>query len=101
MSDVGTAKIITPPIFLHTSAGVFTTGDAPVVTGPSGSTWTVTGQGSATLTLTAGGTALPTTNNTYTVSGLTVDVPAGVGTVHAHRSIRWSGAWYHCASVQH
>jgi len=79
LSDVGTAAIIGSPIFLTTSAGVFTTGDAPTVTGPTGSTWTVTGQGSATLTLTPGGTAFPTTNNTFTITGLTVDVPAGNG----------------------
>jgi len=79
LSDVGTAKIITPPITLTTSAGVFTTGVTPTLTGPTGSTWTVTGQGTATLTFAAGGTALPTTNNTYTITGATVDVPAGNG----------------------
>jgi putative cell wall-binding protein len=79
LSDVGTAAIITSPITLTASAGVFTTGLAPTVTGPTGSTWTVTGQGTATLTLTAAGTAFPTTNNTFTVTGLTVDVPAGNG----------------------
>ncbi len=79
LSDVGTAAIIASPIYLTTSAGVFTTGDAPTVTGPTGSTWTVTGQGTATLTLTAAGTAFPTTNNTFTITGLTVDVPAGNG----------------------
>jgi putative cell wall-binding protein len=79
LSDVGTSNIIASPIYLTASAGVFTTGDAPVVTGPTGSTWTVTGQGTATLTLTAGGTAFPTTANTFTITGLTVDVPAGNG----------------------
>ncbi len=80
LSDVGTAAVIGSPIFLTASAGVFTAALAPTVTGPTGSTWTVTGQGTATLTLTPGGTAFPTTNNTFTISGLTLDVPAGVGT---------------------
>jgi putative cell wall-binding protein len=80
LSDVGTAAIIASPIYLTASAGVFTAALAPTVTGPTGSTWTVTGQGTATLTLTAAGTAFPTTNNTFTIAGLTLDVPAGTGT---------------------
>jgi putative cell wall-binding protein len=79
LSDVGTAAVIASPIYLHLSAGIFTAAIAPTVTGPTGSTWTVTGQGSATLTLTAAGTAFPTTNNTFTITGLTADVPAGNG----------------------
>jgi putative cell wall-binding protein len=79
LADVGTANIIASPIFLTASAGVFTAALAPTVTGPTGSTWTVTGQGTAILTLTAAGTAFPTTANTFTITGLTVDVPAGNG----------------------
>jgi putative cell wall-binding protein len=79
LSDVGAAKVITPPITLTASAGVFTAGVTPTLTGPTGSTWTVTGQGTVTLTFTAGGTALPTTNNTFTITGASVDVPAGNG----------------------
>jgi putative cell wall-binding protein len=77
LSDVGGSAIIASPIFLHLSAGLFTAAIAPTVTGPTGSTWTVTGQGTATLTLTAAGTAFPTTANTFTVTGLTADVPTG------------------------
>jgi putative cell wall-binding protein len=80
LADVGTAQVITGPnIYLTASAGVFTAAIAPVVTGPTGSTWTVTGQGTAVLTLAAGGTAFPTTANTFTITGLTIDVPAGNG----------------------
>jgi len=79
LSDVGTAAIIASPIYLTASAGTFTTGVTPTVTGPTGSTYTVAGQGTATLTITAGGTAFPTTNNTFTISGLQLTVPAGNG----------------------
>ena len=81
LADVGAAAVIGNPIFLTATAGtVFTAALAPTVTGPTGSTWTVTGQGTVTLTLTPGGTAFPATNNTFTVTGLTLDVPAGTGT---------------------
>ena len=80
LSDVGSANIITSPITLTTSATAFTAAVLPTVTGPTGSTWTVTHPTTTTLVLTAAGTAFPTTANTFTITGLQVDVPALTGT---------------------
>ena len=79
-SDVGSAHI-TSPITFTASAGVFTATSTPAVAGPAGTTWTVTGMGGAVLTATLATGALPTTANTFVLSGAQLNAPAGAGAV--------------------
>jgi putative cell wall-binding protein len=79
-SDVGSAHI-TSPITYTLSGGLFTATSTPAVAGPAGTTWTVTGMGTAVLTATLATGALPTTANSYVLSGATITAPAAAGAV--------------------